>query len=70
MQMKTTAVQRYVNCLVAEKRALHGEFKAYWKKTAQDIAIKNNIDIEDVKQKHLEEVAVKKLKEERQKEEQ
>ena len=50
MQMKTTAVQRYVNCLVAEKRALHGEFKAYWKKTAQDIAIKNNIDIEDVKQ--------------------
>tara|TARA_R100001015_G_C4449519_1_gene40155 strand:+ start:304 stop:462 length:159 start_codon:yes stop_codon:yes gene_type:complete len=36
--------------LVAEKRALHGEFKAYWKKTAQDIAIKNNIDIEDVKQ--------------------
>jgi len=36
--------------LVAEKRALHGEFKAYWKKAAQDIAIKNNIDIEDVKQ--------------------
>ena len=48
--MKTTAVQRVVNCLAAEKRALHGEFKAYWKKTAQDIAIKNNIDIEDVKQ--------------------
>ena len=42
--MKTTAVQRVVNCLVAEKRALHGEFKAYWKKTAQDIATKNNID--------------------------
>ena len=50
MQMKTTAVQRVVNCLVAEKRALHGEFKAYWKKTAQDIAIKNNIDIADVKE--------------------
>ena len=39
-----------VNCLVAEKKALHGEFKAYWKKTAQDIATKNNIDIADVKE--------------------
>ena len=48
--MKTTAVQRVVNYLVAEKKALHGEFKAYWKKTAQDIAIKNNIDIADVKE--------------------
>ena len=48
--MKTTAVQRVVNCLVAEKKALHGEFKAYWKKTAQDIATKNNIDIADVKE--------------------
>ena len=48
--MKTNAVQRIVNCLKAEKKALHGEFKAYWKKTAQDIATKNNIDIADVKE--------------------
>ena len=48
--MKTNAVQRVVNCLKAEKKALHGEFKAYWKKTAQDIATKNNIDIADVKE--------------------
>ena len=48
--MKTNAVQRIVNCLKAEKKALHGEFKAYWKKTAQDIATKNNIDISDVKE--------------------
>ena len=47
--MKTTAVQRVVNCLVAEKRALHGEFKAYWHQTANTLATKNNIDINDVR---------------------
>ena len=34
--MKTTAVQPVVNCLVAEKKALHGEFKAYWKKNRRN----------------------------------
>ena len=33
----------------AEKRALHGEFKAYWKHTAQKIASDNDIDISRVK---------------------
>jgi len=46
---ETTAIRRIVNCLNAEKRALHGEFKSYWKHTAQEIASKNNIDIERVK---------------------
>ena len=48
--MKTTALQRVINCLKAEKRALHGEFRSYWKTTAQTIATKNNIDISDVKE--------------------
>ena len=46
---KTTAIRRVVNCLNAEKRALHGEFNAYWKQTAQKIASANDIDIEKVK---------------------
>ena len=46
---KTTAIRRVVNCLNAEKRALHGEFKAYWKHTEQEIDSKNDIDIEKVK---------------------
>jgi len=46
---KTTAIRRVVNCLNAEKRALHGEFKAYWKHTAQKIASTNDIDIDKVK---------------------
>ena len=46
---KTTAIRRVVNCLNAEKRALHGEFKAYWKHTAQKIASANDIDIDKVK---------------------
>ena len=46
---KTTAIRRVVNCLNAEKRALHGEFKHYWKNTAQKIASESNIDIERVK---------------------
>ena len=45
---KTTAIRRVVNCLNAEKRAVHGEFRAYWKFTAQDIASKNDIDISKV----------------------
>jgi hypothetical protein len=44
-----TAIRRVVNCLNAEKKALHGEFKSYWKHTAQKIASKNDIDIESVK---------------------
>ncbi len=47
--MKTTAIQRIVNCVKAEKRALHGEFKAYWHQTANTLATKNNIDINDVR---------------------
>ena len=46
---KTTAIRRVVNCLNAEKRALHGEFKSYWSHTAQKIAQTNDIDIERVK---------------------
>jgi hypothetical protein len=46
---KTTAIRRVVNCLNAEKRALHGEFKSYWSHTAQKIAKSNDIDIERVK---------------------
>jgi hypothetical protein len=46
---KTTAIRRVVNCLNAEKRALHGEFKSYWKDTANKIATKNDIDIKRVK---------------------
>ena len=46
---KTTAIRRVVNCLNAEKRALHGEFKSYWKHTAKKIASTNDIDIERVK---------------------
>ena len=45
----TPAIRRVVNCLNAEKRALHGEFKHYWKNTAQKIASESNIDIERVK---------------------
>ena len=45
----TPAIRRVVNCLNAEKKALHGEFKAYWKDTANKIATKNDIDIERVK---------------------
>ena len=48
---KTTAIRRVVNCLNAEKRAVHGEFRAYWKFTAQDIASKNDIDISKVENK-------------------
>ena len=47
---KTTAIRRVVNCLNAEKRALHGEFKSYWKHTAQKIASENDIDISRVKE--------------------
>jgi hypothetical protein len=46
---KTTAIRRVVNCLNAEKRALHGEFKAYWKDTANKIAKQSDIDIKQVK---------------------
>ena len=46
---KTTAIRRVVNCLNAEKRALHGEFKSCWSHTAQKIAKSNDIDIERVK---------------------
>ena len=49
MKNKTTAIRRVVNCLNAEKRALHGEFKSYWKHTANKIASTNDIDIERVK---------------------
>ena len=46
---KTTAIRRVVNCLNAEKRDLHGEFKSYWSHTAQKIAKSNDIDIARVK---------------------
>jgi hypothetical protein len=46
---KTTAIRKVVNCLNAEKRALHGEFKSYWKDTANKIAKTNDIDISKVK---------------------
>jgi len=49
VKKETSAIRRIVNCLNAEKRALHGEFKSYWKHTAQSIASKNDIDIERVK---------------------
>ena len=49
VKKETSAIRRIVNCLNAEKRALHGEFKSYWKQTAQNIASKNDIDIERVK---------------------
>ena len=45
----TPAIRRVVNCLNAEKRALHGEFKSYWKHTAKKIASTNDIDIDKVK---------------------
>lgn len=45
----TPAIRRVVNCLNAEKRALHGEFKAYWKDTANKIANESDIDIKQVK---------------------
>ncbi len=45
-----TAIRRVVNCLNADKRALHGEFKSYWKHTAQKIASENDIDISRVKE--------------------
>jgi hypothetical protein len=49
--MKTTALQRVINCLKAEKRTLDPSFRSYWKDTAHRSAAKNNIDIADVKQK-------------------
>ena len=49
MKKNSSAIRRVVNCLNAEKRALHGEFKAYWKHTAQKIASDNDIDISRVK---------------------
>ena len=49
--MKTTALQRIINCLKAESRALEPSFKSYWKHTAESLAVKNNIDIADVKDK-------------------
>ena len=49
--MKTTALQRVINCLKAEKRTLDPSFRSYWKDTAPTLAAKNNIDIADVKQK-------------------
>lgn len=49
VKKETTAIRRIVNCLNAEKKALHGEFKTYWKHTAQTIASTNDIDIERVK---------------------
>ena len=49
VKKETSAIRRIVNCLNAEKRALHGEFKAYWKHTAQKIASDNDIDISRVK---------------------
>jgi hypothetical protein len=45
-----TPIKRVVNCLNAEKIALHGEFKAYWKDMAINIAVKNDIDINKVKE--------------------
>ena len=50
VKKETSAIRRIVNCLNAEKRALHGEFKAYWKHTAQKIASDNDIDISRVKE--------------------
>ena len=50
MSTSEKTYRRIVNCLNAEKRALHGEFKAYWKHTANKIASKNDIDIKEVKQ--------------------
>jgi hypothetical protein len=47
--MKAKAIQRIVNCVKAEKRALHGEFKSYWKVTSEQLARKNNIDINDIR---------------------
>ena len=49
VKKETSAIRRIVNCLNAEKRALHGEFKSYWKHTANKIASTNDIDIERVK---------------------
>ena len=43
--MKTTALQRVINCLKAEKRTLEPSFRSYWKDTAHTLAAKNNIDI-------------------------
>ena len=41
VKKETSAIRRIVNCLNAEKRALHGEFKSYWKDTASKIAKTN-----------------------------
>jgi len=49
--MKTTALQRVINCLKAENRTMEPSFRAYWKHTAETLAVKNNIDIADVKDK-------------------
>ena len=43
--MKTTALQRVINCLKAENRTMEPSFRAYWKQTAETLAVKNNIDI-------------------------
>tara|TARA_B100000427_G_C15334343_1_gene518299 strand:- start:141 stop:341 length:201 start_codon:yes stop_codon:yes gene_type:complete len=48
--MKTTGLQRVINCLKAEKRATEPSFQNFWKNTAQNLAQKNNIDIADVKE--------------------
>lgn len=48
--MKTTGLQRVINCLKAEKRATEPSFQNFWKNTAQNLAHKNNIDITDVKE--------------------
>jgi hypothetical protein len=48
--MKTTALQRVINCLKAENRTLDPSFRSYWKRTAETLAVKNNIDIVDVKE--------------------
>ena len=46
---KTNPIKRIVNCFVAEKRALHGEFKAYWKNSASEIADKHGLDITTIR---------------------
>lgn len=47
--MKTTALQRVINCLRAEARSTDENFKEFWALTAQKIATKSHIDISDVK---------------------
>jgi len=40
-----------INCLKAENRTMEPSFRAYRKHTAETLAVKNNIDIADVKDK-------------------